>query len=255
MKNISNRILVVLLLLAISAAGALAQGLYWESTVSGDKIEGTDVVKTWYMPKMMKIQTGKEGDFSILRLDQEKFYMIKSGEKTYSVMTFAEMEQGMKRANAQMEKAMEQMKDMPAEQREMMEKLLGKSTGKKEAKAVVKKLGDTKKVGGFACTRHKIMRGTEEIAELWITKEIRGFDAMRNDLKAFSKRMTTMNPMMGGDLASAMESLDGFPMETGMMGMKTVVTKVEPKSTTLSEFEVPSGYKKVDMKHMGESQE
>lgn len=255
MKNVSKQLCIVLLLLAVSAAGALAQGLYWESTVSGEKMEGTDVVKSWYMPKMMKIQTGSNGDFSILRLDQEKLIMVKPEEKTYSVMTFAEMEQGMKQANAQLEKAMEQMKDMPAEQREMMEKMLGKSVGKKEGKAVAKKLGDTKKVGGFACTRYKILRGTEEIAELWITKEIRGFDAMRNDLKAFSKRMTAMNPVMGGDLANAMESLDGFPMESGMMGIKTVVTKIEPKATSLSEFEVPSGYKKVEMKHMGESQE
>jgi len=31
-------------------------------------------------------------------------------------------------------------------------------------------------------------------------------------------------------------------METGMSGVKTVVTKVEPRSTPDSDFEIPGGY-------------
>lgn len=250
MKSIVTRTAALALFLVVTVAGAVAQGLYWESAITSDRTEGTDVMKSWYMPRMMKIQTGKEGEYVILRLDKEKFIMVKDKAKTYSEMTFAEMEENMKRTSAQLEKAMEGMKDMPKEQREMMEKMLGKSAGKKEAKASLKKIGEAKKVGGFACTRYKIMRNSDQIADMWVTKDIRGFDAMRNDLKAFSKRMTSMSPNMGSDLAEAMENVDGFPMESTTAGIKTVVTRVEPKMTPPSAFDIPAGYKKVTMQQL-----
>jgi len=242
-------------ILTLGLSGAFAQGMYWESTVTGEKIEGSDLMKTWYMPKMLKLQSRQDGDYSVLRLDQEKMYMIKPGNKTYSVMTFAEMEEGMKKASAQMEKALEQMKDMPKEQREMMEKMLGKSAEKQKETATLKKSIETKKIGSYTCAHYTILRGKEKLADLWVTKEIRGFESMRNDLKSFSRRMTAMNPVMGGDLARVMEDVDGFPMEQSMAGVKSVITKVEPKVTSLSEFEVPAGFKKVDMKVMGEGGE
>lgn len=255
MNSIGKRVVLILVALAMGLSGAFAQGMYWESTVTGEKMDGSDVMKTWYMPKMLKLQTRQDGDYSVLRLDQEKMYMIKPGNKTYSVMTFAEMEEGMKKTNAQMDKALEQMKDMPAEQREMMEKMLGKSAGKQKEKATLKKSTETKKIGGYTCAHYTILRGKDEVADLWVTKEIRGFDRMRNDLKSFSRRMTAMNPTMGGDLARVMEDIDGFPIEQSMAGIKSVITKLEPKVTSLSEFEVPAGFKKVDMKQMGKGVE
>lgn len=255
MNSIGKRMVLILVILALGLSGAFAQGMYWESTVTGEKMDGSDVMKTWYMPKMLKLQSRQDGDYSVLRLDQEKMYMIKPGDQTYSVMTFAEMEEGMKKANAQMEEAFEQMKDMPAEQREMMEKMLGKSAGKQKEKATLKKSTETKKIGSYTCAHYTILRGKEKLADLWVTKEIRGFDAMRNDLKSFSRRMTTMNPAMGGDLARVMEDVDGFPMEQSIAGIKSVITKVEHKVTSLSEFEVPAGFKKMDMKKMGEGVE
>lgn len=255
MKSTGTRMVLILLALAMGLSGAFGQGMYWESTVTGEAIDGSDLMKTWYMPKMLKLQSRQDGDYSVLRLDQEKMYMIKPGNKTYSVMTFAEMEEGMKKAGAQMDKALEQMKDLPAEQREMMEKMLGKSAGKQKEKATLKKSTETKKIGSYTCAHYTILRGKDKLADLWVTKEIRGFDAMRNDLKSFSRRMTAMNPTMGGDLARVMEDVDGFPMEQSMAGITSVITKLEPKATSLSDFEVPAGFKKVDMKQMGEGQD
>ena len=253
MNKIGTRALWILLVVAAGCAGAFAQGMYWESTVTSDKMEGSELMKTWYMPKMLKIQTGKGTDYSILRLDQEMMYLVKPDKEVYATMTFAEMEEGMKAAGAQMEKMQEQMKDMPVEQREMMEKMLGKSMEKPKAKPLLRKIPEAKMSGTFKCSRYTIMRGTDQVAEMWVTKDVKGFDAMRNDLKVFSKRMTSMNPAMGGDLAAAMENIDGFPMESTMAGIKTVITKIEPKASSPAEFQVPKDYKKVDMKDLGEA--
>jgi hypothetical protein len=250
MKTAGIRAALIIALLAVFAVGAGAQGLYWESIVSSDKMQQKEVMKTWYMPKMLKIETGESGDYAILRLDQEKMYMVRTKNKTFSVMTFADLEKGVKQANEQMEKMREQMKDMPAEQRAAMEKMMGPK-GSKEAKASVKKTGESRTVGGYACTRYKIMKGTDEFADLWVTRAIKGFDAMRGDLQAYSKRMAALNPGMGEDLGKAMEGIDGFPMESVAMGMKTSVTKVEPKSTPVADFNPPTGYKQVEMQAMG----
>jgi hypothetical protein len=48
-----------------------------------------------------------------------------------------------------------------------------------------------------------------------------------------------------------MEKIDGFPMESSAMGMKTIVKKVEPRTTPASEFAPPAGFTAVDMKEMG----
>jgi len=255
MKTIGTRAALVLLILAAGLSAAFAQGMYWESKVTSDKMEKSDVTKTWYMPKMLKIQMSDGGDYSILRLDQEKMILVKPDDKTYSVVTFAQMEERMKKGNAQMEKALEQMKDLPREQREMMEKMLGKSKDKQKDKVSLKRSAETKKVNGYTCVRNTIYQGTEKLADLWVTKEIRGFEAMRNDLKSFSSRMAAMNPMMGKDLAEAMMNVDGFPMEQSVAGITSVTTKVEYKMTPPSEFDVPAGFKKVEMKGMGEGQE
>ncbi len=249
MKKAMFRTALVLGLLALYTLGAGAQGMYWESEMTSDKNPGAGISKTWYMPKMLKIETGEDGNYAILRLDQEKLIMVHPSNKTYSVMTFAELEAGMKQANAQLEKMKEQMKNMPAEQRAQMEKMMGMSAGG-DAKVSVKKLADTRTVGTYACAHVKIMKGTDEFADLWVTRGIKGFDAMRADLQAYSKRMAALNPRMGEDLGRAMEQIDGFPMQTTAMGMTTIVKKVEPRTTPAAEFAPPTGYKQVDMKEM-----
>ena len=249
MKTAVIRTALLIGLLVLVTLGVSAQGLYWESEMTGEKTQGTHLTKTWYMPGMLKINTGTDDSYVILRLDQEKMYMVRPTNKTYSVMTFAELEQGMKQANAQLEKMKEQMKNMPAEQRAQMEKMMGMSAGS-DAKATVKKLGDTRTITGYPCTRVKIMKGNDEFADLWVTRGIKGFDAMRHDLQAYSKRMAAMNPRMGEDLSQAMEKIEGFPMESTAMGMKTVVKKIEARTTSAGEFTPPAGFSQVDMKEM-----
>jgi hypothetical protein len=59
-----------------------------------------------------------------------------------------------------------------------------------------------------------------------------------------------MRSKSGGDTqtrawAEAMQSIEGFPMETESEGSKTTVTKLERRPTPAGEFEAPAGFKKV----------
>jgi hypothetical protein len=242
MQRTARLIVGTAIILSVYAAAALAQGMYWESTVTGGP-QGEQFHQMWAMPKMMKSITKDQPDQFIIRLDKQIFITIDTKEKTYSEITFTEMEAAMKKIGAKMDTRMAELKkklaEMPEEQRKMMEKMMGARLGDadgKEEKVTVKNTGE----------KTVVSQGENTMMTLWVTKSVSGFDAMRKDWEEFSKRMMALNPMGGKGLGEAFKQIDGFPIQTEMMkGIVSTVTKVEKKVTPAGEFEVPSGYKKV----------
>jgi hypothetical protein len=252
--------MVVTILVALTTSG-FAQGLYWESTMTGGPI-GTRNDQMWVVPKKMKGVTKETGEAFIVRLDKELFITIDPKEKTYSEMTFDDMEKMMKKASSKMDAGMSEMQkklaDMPEEQRKMVEKMMGSSMPAKgaDAKVEVEKTGDTKTISGFKCTKYDVTQNGKEFMTLWVTKSVKEFESMRKDWEEFSARLTAMNPMAGKGIADAYKQIDGFPIQSTLaMGMTTTVTKIEEKTAPASEFEVPSGYTKVKSKMMEEMED
>lgn len=234
------------------AASVFAQGLYTESSSSGGPLgDKVRLAKAYMMPKMYR-HDGDDGQAIIIRLDKERFYMVNPAEKTYSEMTFKEMEEGMKQAGEQMDKRRaemeEKMKDMPEEQRKMIEKMMGPVGGGKGKAETVEVTGSREKktIIGYVCTRYTAASDGKEILSMWTSKDVKGFEAMRGDWEEFSKRMVGLSPVGGKGIAEAFSKIQGFPLQTEMMGMTTVVTKVERRSTPASQFEIPEGYTKTD---------
>jgi GLPGLI family protein len=230
------------------------QGLYWESTMSGSALGDKTVISKFFsMPKKFKtLTTDENSEAVIVRLDKELLMMVNSKEKTYSEMTFAEMEGTLKKAGSQMDEKMaemqKQLENLPEEQRKMVEQMMGdKMQGKKKETPVnVKNTGEKKSINGYSCTKYVVSQDNKEVMTMWVTKDIKEFGAMRKDWEEFSKRMSSLNPMQSTSLIEGIKKIDGFPIETDIaQGIKTVVTKIEKRSTPASEFEVPSGFKKV----------
>ncbi len=240
--------ILVIGLVAVFAMTTFGQGMYWESaTTIGGKEGKTMMGKSYYAPKMMKVTQGDE-DFIIFRFDQQKLYTVKPDNKTYNVMTFAELESAGKRMSAEMAKLDEQMKNMPEEQRKMMEQMMGdRMPGKKKPHSYqVKKTGEKKMISGYACAKYVVTDNGKETMSLWVTPDVKGFAAMRADMMEQTRRMAEFNEAMGGGMVEAMAKIDGFPMAMDMSKqMSTVVTKLEQRSIPASEFEVPAGYKEV----------
>jgi GLPGLI family protein len=255
MKHRAARRVVTLGIMLGLAAAAYSQGLYIESKVTGPMGERT--TQTYAMPKKIKSVTNKDGEAVIVRLDKELFISIDPSEKTYSEMTFAEMESMMKKAGSQMDDKMAEMQkrlaDMPEEQRKMVEQMMGnKMSGmNKDAKVEVNSTDENKNINGFSCTKYVVTTDGNESMTIWATKDVKGFNEMKSDWQEFSRRMMSMSPMRGKGMADAMQKVDGFPiqMEIGA-NMTTTVTRVERRSTPDNEFEIPSGYKKVKPKMM-----
>jgi hypothetical protein len=249
--KINSRAHFIGLCLAILLAGsAFSQGLYWESTTSGGPLKDKENISQNYaMPRMFKIVNPTT--VMILRMDQEKIYTVDPAKKTYSEMTFADMEAYAKKAGEKMAQYREKMKNMPPEQRKQIEAMTGMMGGA-EGSVEISATGEKKSVGGFSCAQYVMKRGGKEMMTLWVTKDVAGFDNLRKDWMEFGKRMAALTNMSG--LGDAYQKIDGFPMETDMdiMGkMTTVVTKVEKRTTPAGEFSVPAGYTKTESPLMG----
>jgi len=250
MKNIIRT--TALFCLVISVLGsAYCQGLYWENIITRDGKPDTTVSKSYYMPKMFRESGGAGEGGIIVRLDKKLFIVVNDDKKEYSEMTFDELERVMKKVGGQMGGAMaemeKQMANLTPDQRKMMKDMMGdKMPGmKSQAKIEVLKTGDERKISGYSCAKHVVKRGGEEFMTLWTTTDIKGIEAMGEEMKEFGRRMAAMNPMGDQSESEAMMNVEGFPILTETAGRTTIVKKVEEKSIPAGEFEVPAGYKKV----------
>lgn len=242
------RLLVVTLVLV---TGLSAQGLYYESVFKGGPFgDKGNASKTFMAPGKFKNMNVADQDFIVVLADQEKMISVSTKDKTYWEMTFTEMEKAMKGMSAQMDAQMaqmeEQMKDMPAEQRKMMEQMMGGKKGSAAAPVTLVKTGEKKTISGFSCTKCIAKEGDKELMTMWVTKDIKGFETLKKDYDALSNRMNAMNPQFAKGLIEAMKKVDGFPIQTDWGGFTNLVTKVETRSIPASEFAIPAGYKKED---------
>ena len=106
---------------------SLSQGLYWESSTESPLLKQKTLHSTYaYMPGMMKQESKENGSATIFRLDKQLMISLNERNKTYSEMSFDDLESMMKKKSSGMDQKMEamqeQMKKMPEEQRKMMEK-------------------------------------------------------------------------------------------------------------------------------------
>ena len=248
MKHRYISLFAVSVITLVFAASTYAQGLYWESATKGGPAR--DLSKFYYMPKMFKNVENDGNEEVIFRLDKEMMIHVDHAKKTYYEISFDELERMMKKAGAamdeQMAKMREQMAAMPEEQRKMMEQMMGKTLmGGKEGDVELKKTAESKSISGYACKKYVVMTGGEPSYTMWVTKDVKEFEGMRNDMQEFGRRMAAMTPRFASEMAEGMKNLDGFPVQTEIAGITTTVSKVEKRTTPASAFDIPAGYKKV----------
>lgn len=245
MQKITRAFVIGALLCAI-ALPAVGQGLVWESITQGGPAGDSGSPSTTYMmPGKMKHVTD-DGNVIIVRLDQQKMYTLKPAEKSYWEMTFTEMEQLLKATTAKMEamkgQMQDQLKNLPPEQREMVEKMYGMSAGGKKEPVSISTTGKKKTIVGYPTTEYVARQGEKEMMSMYVTKGIGEFDRMRRDWEQFNKRLLSMGGGFAEGMAEAYTKVEGFPMEMEIMGATTTVTKLEKKATPASEFDVPAGF-------------
>jgi hypothetical protein len=203
---------------------------------------------------------------TIFDLDAGTVTTVDNGHRTYSSMTFDEMNQRMQEARARMSKT-------------------GGQGPNVQFKAKVESTGQTKTVNGMDA-KETVMTITAEgdqgagmqvHSNMWMVSSVPGYDELRSFYKQFSGKLggitAGFNPMMGGasaglsELAKETSKLDGFPVAEdttvsgvqspmgGMMGgrntdpnapfltMSTETSNFSNGPVNDSVFTIPDGYK------------
>jgi hypothetical protein len=245
-----STILVSLLLLSSSLLGDIF--MKQKSHTDGFQMMGQsqpaqdEIQEIWVTQDKVR-SDGKEQSV-ILRLDQNKMFMLNHTEKTYAELPldFGNV------MDSKMKEAMEG-EDMDPEQKEAMMQMM---QGMSQMKVTITPTSETKKIGNWNCRKYnqtmETMMGPSN-SEIWATEDLK----MDQDL--YSKFMAAISGqgMFGNmmtDMAKEMKKIKGVPVLTvstvNMMGasIKSTQELIEFKEGTapVGIFELPKGYKKTD---------
>ncbi|MBP1595503.1 MAG: hypothetical protein H6Q05_880 [Acidobacteria bacterium] len=217
-------------------SGLLSSGVTMTETTTANN--RTSTVTVYFSGNAIKRATA-EGQDTIMRLDDGKIISVDNKKRTYSEMTFAEMQKAVDEASAAMagnEEAMEAVKKM---------------MGGAMASLTVSKQGPGEAIAGYATEKY-LVTGPMEM-EIWAAPDLKVPPAY---FDAIAMRMPA-NPVLDmRKMFDALKQINGWPLKNitkiKMMGMSMTstveVTSVQKGPVPPSTFEVPAGFKLVKEK-------
>jgi hypothetical protein len=202
-----------------------------------------------------------DGQDSILDLKTGQITVIDGRKKEYFVVTRQDMDQMKARLqqtmnSPEMQRAQEQMKNLPPEMQKRMQGMMGAVAGGFD----VKKTGTTRKIAGYTCENWTVTMGQFSKTEQCMTTElavpVQAWDTYREFAEGMRSMMASMGPMGKGmaDIAAKMKEMRGFPLAVSTtssimgrsMSSSSEVVEVKKGAIPASAWEVPAGYRKVD---------
>jgi hypothetical protein len=245
--------------LLCAALPAAAEDLTIVSKVTRDG--GAPTTGTSYLASDHARIVQPDGQEAILDLKTGQITVIDGRKKEYFVVTRQDMDQMKTRLQQTMnspevQRAQEQMKNLPPELQKRMQGMMGAVTGSFD----VKKTGTTRKIAGYNCDNWTITMGQFSKTEQCVTSElaipVQAWDTYRDFAEGMRSMMASMGPMGKGmaDMAAKMKEMRGFPLavstSTSIMGRSSSssseVVEVKKGAIPSSAWDLPAGYRKVD---------
>ncbi len=245
--------MILVLLMAVSAISQNDIFMKQKTHTDGMEMMGQvqpakDEIQTVWISSD-KIRSDNSQQTIIMRMDQNKMYMLDHTKKTYVEMPLnfgAAMENKIGEA---MEK-----EDVDQEQQQAMMSMM---KGMSQMKLTITPTQETKKIGPWNCRKYEqslqTMMGPSE-GEIWASEDL----SMDPELYSkWSAAMMGQGGMFGNamqEMAAEMKKIKGIPVLTQstmkMMGtsVKSTQELIEYKkgSAPREYFEIPAGYKKTD---------
>ena len=233
---------------AVFATGSLCAGvkIVSENTDLATKKVTTDTIML--DANRMRLETDN-GTVVMFLTDggRNRMVMLNKEKKTYQEIdeqTMKQMAEQMSGMTAQMEAA---MKNMPPEQRAMMEKMMkGKmpQAGAAPVKTVYTAKGSGS-VNGFGCTKYEGMRGAEKIADLCAgvpaqlklsASDMQIFEKMREFSSSLTNSLANSPLKMSVPAGSFEAGYEGFPIQKTEYSNGQPTKRGELKSITRANF-------------------
>ncbi len=249
-----------LALIAFAVAGpALADDLTIVTRVTRGDEPATTATSYVTADKVRMVQS--DGREFMADLKSGDITMVDGKKKQYSVITRQDMEQLKARMQQQMnspemQKAQEQMKNLPPEVQKKMQAAMGGFM----SSITVQKTGTTRKVAGYTCENWTVAIGqishTEQCMSTELPLPMQAWESYRDFANNMMGMMGAMGPMGKGlsEMREKMKDMKGFPMvvttTTSVMGRQststTEVTDVKRGPIPASAWQIPAGYTKID---------
>lgn len=253
MKSL-GRMLSAVAVSAVLAAPVLAEDVVVVFKATDQGAEGTST--QYFSTEWMRSSDGERD--TLVEYASGKIVSVDHKKKEWSQASLAEIQEAMKKANAQMAEVQAQMEAMPAAMREQMAKMMGGMGGE-----VTVTKGETREVAGYPTQEYTVAMGETLKMRLWNTTAITlpVPAAELRKLAAFTGPMALManNPMFKGfaQLGEKMQEIEGLTLadSTSMkiMGRGSEstreATEVRVGPIPAADFDVEAiapGYKKVD---------
>lgn len=212
--------------------------------------------------------SGQGATFLVFDATKETLYVLRPEDRTYIELDkdFAATLSRQMDETRRMLQA--QMKNMPPDQRAMMEKMMENGSlpfqntkeTKKRKPLEVRNTGESDTVGGKPCTLFALSRDGEPKADVCVASW-ESVGLRPDDMQAFRKFgafQARMSESMSGAMPETeqpfelFEQVDGFPLRTRRYENETVTAETfyeELQQTEVSaeSFEIPAGYTKIQM--------
>jgi hypothetical protein len=203
-----------------------------------------------------------EGHSMVLDLARARLWVADARRQLYWDGNVEEYCQAVRGTMAAMEKALtEQMKNMPPEQREQMQKMLKQMTGDASAgtpppKLTIERTAEVEKIAGLPARKYRVLNNGKLYEELWLATDealIRELDLGRAP-DTFGRMFACMaGPGRGGVRVEATGEYreifaQGWPLKAVYHGEgggpgRALVTRVEPHEVSEDAFAPPAGFR------------
>jgi hypothetical protein len=209
---------------------------------------------------------GNENSIAIFDTDKKEMLMIDQKERSYMRMdktSFDKIKQQLDKARKQMEA---QMANMPPQQREMIQKMMGDKLNMfstpKANKTKFVETGRTDKAAGYTCKVTEYFVNDKKKTEFCVTpqSEIKGakdiYQAMKNMSAMFNELYQSLSqsfPMISQtNPFSEIEKLGGYPLiitdfDSGAANERNELRSLESRSFNKSLFLPPKGFREKKM--------
>lgn len=214
---------------------------------------------------MIRTSTGK-GNALIVKA--ATITILDEGRQTYTEMDKAQMKKMAQQASAAMTQMQEKLKNLPPEQRAMMEKMVGShipgglNAGKPDVYDA-QNTGRTETVEGRKCTVWTLSRNGKLFEEMCVVpfSSLPGKENFEQSFKELAEAFAEFSKGMPGveNQVQVRTNVNGYPVRTRsydasgkLRGTETVLVKWVEESLPAASFEVPKGYKKKEMPSFGQ---
>lgn len=269
MKKLCIRAALSALALSLLSAGTFAGVVIEYETKSAD--QGKEARKNTLWIEKDRVRAETEGSGFIFRGDKQLLWVLQEKDGRYIEMTKEQVQKMGAQVSDAMAQMQEQLKDLPPEQRKMVEQMMaGKIQAGGEQKnpepRTFKKTGKSETINGYPCVSYDAARGEKRDQELWVT-DWKKIDLTAADLKGLADMGAFMKDMMG-PMAKQMENgfiqnysetdkgdgIPGVPVRTITFSQRgdTIMEmkKIARASIPADRFDLPAGLKKASMESM-----